>query len=580
MDAVEESVPQSSEAPAQTHEKPLAKSKKKRSRPRELDESLDRGSLTPLHTRRVIQITVEEGSETKGNRSNLTSSDSAKLNMQEKTDSNQIDQTKETTRDWRKVKIWGNVKSNNGTPAFQEKAHPFKHNESHIGVQPSEFERLHKHDPCNFFLRMLGKTTPGVGHSTLNQILNATNDYISVTLNDESKICPPTRKIGGKPEGECFIGSVIPARGYVTGGELVSFLGIQFIMGYHRLPKLHLFWEQQPDSGLFDDLGIIQQTMTRERYKFISKHITCGSPSSSPVDIEEEHQDPDNLVQMSKILPLIELLNCRFQECRHPPKWQSIDESMINFKDHSTSNSILMQSMKNNLLRRKFTMLSRCDDRGYTYQCKIYHASRTEMSHRNEAEENVVIDLCLPLAEQGHIVAIGRFLTSVDLMSKLYNIGVNAVGMILSNRANQPPMSTNALNLKPGKFVAKFGGEPTSCRKGLFIYKDTNKSIRLISNYHGSDIIQVQKQRDGTYKDEPCPKAIDDYLKNMGGVDTANQLRSHYERDPKANHNWWNRLFYSLMETTLVNSWICFNDLVSSNHYLIITHEVILFFFC
>jgi hypothetical protein len=152
--------------------------------------------------------------------------------------------------------------------------------------------------------------------------------------------------------------------------------------------------------------------------------------------------------------------------------------------------------------------------------------------------------------------------------------------MILSNRANQPPMSTNALNLKPGKFVAKFGGEPTSCRKGLFIYKDTNKSIRLISNYHGSDIIQVQKQRDGTYKDEPCPKAIDDYLKNMGGVDTANQLRSHYERDPKANHNWWNRLFYSLMETTLVNSWICFNDLVSSNHYLIITHEVILFFFC
>lgn len=368
MDPVEESVPQCSEAPAQTHEKPLAKSKKKRSRPRELDGSLDRGSLTPLHTRRVIQITVEEGSETKGNRSNLTSSDSAKLNMQEKKDSNQIDQTKETTRDWRKVKIWGNVKSNNGTPAFQEKAHPFKHNESHIGVQPSEFERLHKHDPCNFFLRMLGKTTPGVGHSTLNQILNATNDYISVTLNDESKICPPTRKIGGKPEGECFIGSVIPARGYVTGGELVSFLGIQFIMGYHRLPKLHLFWEQQPDSGLFDDLGIIQQTMTRERYKFISKHITCGSPSSSPVDIEEEHQDPDNLVQMSKILPLIELLNCRFQECRHPPKWQSIDESMINFKDHSTSNSILMQSMKNNLLRRKFTMLSRCDDRGYTYQ--------------------------------------------------------------------------------------------------------------------------------------------------------------------------------------------------------------------
>ena len=45
-------------------------------------------------------------------------------------------------------------------------------------------------------------------------------------------------------------------------------------------------------------------------------------------------------------------------------------------------------------------------------------------------------------------------------------------------------------------------------------------------------------------------------------VDPVNQLRSYYERDRKSK-KWWHRLFYSLMETCLVNSWICFCDLVS-----------------
>ncbi len=72
-----------------------------------------------------------------------------------------------------------------------------------------------------------------------------------------------------------------------------------------------------------------------------------------------------------------------------------------------------------------------------------------------------------------------------------------------------------------------------------------------------------RKQRDGSFRSKSYPKAIDDYVDNMGDVDTANQLRSYYERDRKAN-KWWHRLLYSLLETCLVNSWIYFNDMMSS----------------
>ena len=50
----------------------------------------------------------------------------------------------------------------------------------------------------------------------------------------------------------------------------------------------------------------------------------------------------------------------------------------------------------------------------------------------------------------------------------------------------------------------------------------------------------------------------------MGGVDRANQYASYYERDRRSK-KWWHRIFYSLLEMTLVNSWICYNELVEGD---------------
>jgi hypothetical protein len=55
-------------------------------------------------------------------------------------------------------------------------------------------------------------------------------------------------------------------------------------------------------------------------------------------------------------------------------------------------------------------------------------------------------------------------------------------------------------------------------------------------------VVVQQKQRDGTYNEKSCPKAMADYSKFMGGVDAANQLRLYYERD-RRNKKWWIRPF-------------------------------------
>jgi hypothetical protein len=101
--------------------------------------------------------------------------------------------------------------------------------------------------------------------------------------------------------------------------------------------------------------------------------------------------------------------------------------------------------------------------------------------------------------------------------------------------------------LKQEEFRIKVGGQSGTCRKSLFLWKDT-KAFSVFSNYHGSDTVVVQrKQCDGTYIEKSCPKAMADYSKFMGGVDAANQLH---------------RLFCALLEKSLVNAWICFNYLV------------------
>jgi hypothetical protein len=308
--------------------------------------------------------------------------------------------------------------------------------------------------------------------------------------------------------------------------ELVAFLGIQFLVGYHRLPELSIHWERQPDTGY--GLGIVHQAITRERFKFISKHLACADHCELDKDKQlKVRKDP-----IYKIRSLVDVLNNKFNECRRPPRWQSIDESMVKFKGRS----MLQQTMKGKPIKSGFKIWSRCCSRGYTNNFEIYHGARIGETLKDSnftMVEGVVLDLCKPLAKNGHVVAFDRIFTSIAFLDELDKRGINAVGTILKTRVGQPIFTVNESNLPQDEFVAKFGGEPGTGRKGVFIWKDT-KPFRVASNFHGSEAVKVQrKQRDGSFKTKSCPKAIGDYVDNMGGVDTANQLRSYYERDRK-----------------------------------------------
>ena len=279
-----------------------------------------------------------------------------------------------------------------------------------MGVNMAEFRRMRKQDPFHVFSRIYSLTPEEGSKSLMNIIHDATNEYITARREGRTHSVPkPKRNL--KPVSREFAN--VPDD-IVTMDGLVTFMVIHMLISYNRLPELSMYWKQQPDSG--NELGVIQQVMTHERFRFISRHLAC----SRQADAEESFRRLGMRDPIVKIRPLVDGLNLRFQQLRRPPRVQSIDESMVKFKGRSK----MRQTMKSKPIKSGFKLWSRCDDRGYTYQFEIYHGTRignaeAKRTRKNEATDQVVLDLCAPLANKGHIVAFDSFFTSVSVLDKL-----------------------------------------------------------------------------------------------------------------------------------------------------------------
>ena len=61
----------------------------------------------------------------------------------------------------------------------------------------------------------------------------------------------------------------------VTNEEILVFIGINLLIGYHVLSTMHLNW----NTG--DDLGVkpVQRAMSRDRFKLISSNLHLNDNS-------------------------------------------------------------------------------------------------------------------------------------------------------------------------------------------------------------------------------------------------------------------------------------------------------------
>ena len=329
----------------------------------------------------------------------------------------------------------------------------------------------------------------------------------------------------------------------VTKGELLSFLGINIVMGYNPMHAIVDYWRDG------DDLGVpcIKKTMARERFLTILRNLHLNDNSKI---------DPSAKDKLYKVRPLVEALNANFQKVKQPEEHLSVDESMIKFKGRSS----LKQYNPMKPIKRGFKLWCLADDKGYVYKFDVYcgKSQGKENSSTLGLGGNVVMDLVNHLPSRYHKVYFDNFFSSIPLMESLRLKKILACATIRPTRKDFPTLQEDK-SLKRGEFDYR----STSDGITVFRWKDS-KAVNFISNYHGIDLTSVErKEKDGRKTKVPCPQVVKDYNAHMGGVDTHDMLRQIYGIHRK-NIKWWHRIFFGLLDMAIVNSFLVFREAADS----------------
>lgn len=314
--------------------------------------------------------------------------------------------------------------------------------------------------------------------------------------------------------------------------EIMLVLGCMLVISYNKMPKFSDYWSSHPSLGNV----AIKNAISRDRCKILISKLYFAEP-----------EKPGNASKTYYIDEVVSCLKQTFKECRSESSHQSIDESMTKFKGRSS----LKQYMPMKPVKRGIKIWQRCDSKtGYVYDMNIYSGKETG-EVQGTLGERVVLKLTETIRGDDVVLAFDRFFTSVHLMETLK---YPAVGTCIKTRKDVPKFATKLSKRGEAEFLITKNG--TLCARWL-----DSKEVTILSNCHEAKYAKVYRtMKDGSKEEFECPMAIEFYNKIMGGVDLADQMAHLYELDRKS-CKWWKKVFFRLMMTAVVNSWIAYCEL-------------------
>ena len=321
--------------------------------------------------------------------------------------------------------------------------------------------------------------------------------------------------------------------------ELLSFFGINFCMGYHKLPSYKHYWKGAKDLNV----PAISEVMTRDRFVEILSNIHVNNNENIP---------QNNKDKLFKLRPMIDSLNQIFLESSSGTRELSVDESMIKFKGRST----IKQYNPMKPIKRGYKLWCIADQNGYIMKFSVYQGKNETLEKEFENTnlgERIVLQLTKPFWNESRLVFFDNYFTTIPLLEKLRTQQTLACGTIRQNRKGMPQNFKKDSEIPRGEFDYRF----STSGIGIFKWKD-NKVVHIGSNYHGNEITSVDRtMKDGSRLSISCPNPIKDYNKYMGGVDHADRLRALYNVDRKSK-KWWLRIFWGLLDITFVNAYVIY----------------------
>lgn len=205
-----------------------------------------------------------------------------------------------------------------------------------------------------------------------------------------------------------FKATSMPQKGidlHLSTTELLGFLGINFLMGYHQLPSWRDYWSGSPDLGV----PLVSRTMSKDRFSrvLLNLHLTDNSL------LHNKCKD-----KLYKLRPLIDGLNRQFKLAYGLSREACVDESIILFKGRSS----MKQYNPMKPIKRGYNIWCLGDMSGFIQTFQVYEGRQPETSDL-QAEfglgGRVVLDLSSSILGRGYTLFFDNYFSSVALMEKL-----------------------------------------------------------------------------------------------------------------------------------------------------------------
>lgn len=246
----------------------------------------------------------------------------------------------------------------------------------------------------------------------------------------------------------------------------------------------------------------------------------------------------------------------------------SVNEQMVPFKGRSC----LRQYNPKKPHKWGYKIWVLCGASGYAYDFECYTGGADNKLLANEddcgASGNVVVRLSRSIPEHvKHKLYFDNYFTSPDLQLYLAKKGILSLGTVRANRIPQCSLKNDTELKKLGRgsvdeVVATVDEVDISSVRWF-----DNKTVTFLSTFAGSQPMSEVTRwngKTGQYEKVACPSVVSVYNKHMGGVDLIDSLIGLY-RCKIRSKKWYHRLFFHLLDMTVVNAWLLYRRHESSD---------------
>ena len=333
-----------------------------------------------------------------------------------------------------------------------------------------------------------------------------------------------------------------------TKNEIEQFIGIQIRMSIVRMTVYRHYWASNTRYAPIADV------MSLQRYENLRRFLHFNDNS--------KRNDPDNKdKKLYKIYPVIDYIRARCNALEQESS-QSIDEQIIPAK---TKRSGIRQYNPRKPVKWGFKMFVRSGVSGIMYDFFLYCGANSTR-YGDCSSKSSVLELCANVPpHQNYKIFFDNWFCTLELLLKLKEIGILAVGTTRSDRIAKCPLKTNKEMQKEGRGAMDYRVDANT---GLRIIKWLdNGPVHLASTYEWKDPMSEIERFDSTtkkYIKVQCPAIVKAYNGSMGGVDLSDMFLSLYRT--KINiKRWYIKVFFHCVDIAKINSWGLYKRFAEQN---------------